>query len=648
MKKRIVACLLAGTMVFSLTACGGGASSKDAGNKQNETNTEKESDDKGEAQVGVEVDSSTQGPAPADAPVGGSFVVGVTPGSMSPDMMSGWNSNAINAQFYGLMSGYSITTQNRDREYIWDNVVVKEYEEVDNEDGTRTYTVKLNENLKWSDGSPITAKDYVFGIMLRSSKEFAECEADATTGYVLEGYSKFNAGETKEFSGVHLLGDYEFSIQVAAENIPNYYILADIGFGPDPMAVIAPGVEIIDDGNGCYFSEEYTADLLRGTLLDAEKGLRYTNPVVSGPYKLKKVDMTTETVEFEINEEYLGTYDGSKPHVATILTKPVSNEMMRDEFAKGTIDFFKAEKGETIDAALTQLEEGNLNANYGLEPSGAVSEFRFVCDFGPTQFEEVRRAFAYIIDRDEINKQLTGGYSNVVDCFATESMVEYQNNKDQLETELVHYSYDLDKAKQELIDGGWTLNEKGEEYKEGTDTLRYKEVDGELMPLIINWAYTETDTTKLYNTVIPPEAEKIGMKLEGTVMDWALVINHMNREGVDPTYNLFTCAVGFGGATTFWYYFDDAPERMGLWNYFRVSDKELKESTAKMQKIEPGNTEEYEKLFVEFQKVFNKKLPSIPVSTGTAYWFFNPKLKNFVPRAGANWPQLILDAYVEE
>ena len=35
---------------------------------------------------------------------------------------------------------------------------------------------------------------------------------------------------------------------------------------------------------------------------------------------------------------------------------------------------------------------------------------RYMCDFGPTQFEEVRRAIAYIVDRDEINKQLTGGY----------------------------------------------------------------------------------------------------------------------------------------------------------------------------------------------------------------------------------------------
>ncbi|MFQ9344744.1 MAG: ABC transporter substrate-binding protein [Coprococcus sp.] len=96
------------------------------------------------------------------------------------------------------------------------------------------------------------------------------------------------------------------------------------------------------------------------------KDLRYKAPVVCGPYKLKSVDLTTETVELEINEEYLGTYDGTKPHIQTIISKPVADETIRDEFEKGTIDFYSAGTGEKIEAALTKVEEGKLDANYGL------------------------------------------------------------------------------------------------------------------------------------------------------------------------------------------------------------------------------------------------------------------------------------------
>lgn len=171
--------------------------------------------------------------------------------------------------------------------------------------------------------------------------------------------------------------------------------MANVAYAPEPLHAIAPGCDVKDDGNGAYMTEEFTEDLLRKTLLDPEQGFRYKNPVVCGPYKLKSIDLTTETVELEINEEYLGRYDGTKPHIQSIISKPVANETIRDEFEKGTIDFYSAGTGEKIEAALTKVEEGKLNANYGIVPSESMNEFRYVCDFGPTQFEEVRRATLY-------------------------------------------------------------------------------------------------------------------------------------------------------------------------------------------------------------------------------------------------------------
>ena len=95
-------------------------------------------------------------------------------------------------------------------------------------------------------------------------------------------------------------------------------------------------------------------------------------------------------MELEINEEYLGTYDGTKPHIQTIISKPVADETIRDEFEKGTIDFYSAGTGEKIEAALTKVEEGKLDANYGLVPGTRINEMRYMCDFGPTQFEDVQ------------------------------------------------------------------------------------------------------------------------------------------------------------------------------------------------------------------------------------------------------------------
>ena len=397
-----------------------------------------------------------QSAPPEDAPVGGQVVVAISPGTLSPDMYGGWSNNATNSGFIGLMSGYALADYNRDYVLDWDPVVVKDHEVIENDDGSKTYRFEINDNLKWSDGSPITAKDYVFSLLLHSSPEFAACEGDATYGWALVGYNDHVQGTTKEFAGVNLLGDYEFSMTINADQLPNYYEMANVAYGPEPLAAIAPGCDVKDDGNGAYLTDGFTEDLIRETLLDPDKGFRYKAPVVCGPYKLKSVDLTTETVELEINEEYLGTYDGTKPHIQTIISKPVADETIRDEFEKGTIDFYSAGTGEKIEAALTKVEEGKLDANYGLVPGTRINEMRYMCDFGPTQFEEVRRAIAYIVDRDEINKQLTGGYGTVVDCYATDATTDFAAIKDDIESELIHYSYDLDKAKECLEAAGYS------------------------------------------------------------------------------------------------------------------------------------------------------------------------------------------------
>ena len=148
MKKKVVACLLAGTMAMSLTACGGGGvssnSSSGKGDSKEASTTDKE--------VGVEQTAEPQAP-PEDAPVGGQFVVQIVPGSLSPDMMNGWSANATNTGFITLMDGYGLTTLTRERVKDWDSVVVKSHEETDNEDGSRTYTITINDNLKWNSSS---------------------------------------------------------------------------------------------------------------------------------------------------------------------------------------------------------------------------------------------------------------------------------------------------------------------------------------------------------------------------------------------------------------------------------------------------------------------------------------------------------------
>ena len=90
MKKRMIALMLAGIMVFSVTACGGGGASSKNQNNQ---------DDGESKQVGVEVTEDMQSAPPENAPVGGQVVVAISPGTLSPDMYGGWTNSATNSGF---------------------------------------------------------------------------------------------------------------------------------------------------------------------------------------------------------------------------------------------------------------------------------------------------------------------------------------------------------------------------------------------------------------------------------------------------------------------------------------------------------------------------------------------------------------------
>ena len=69
-----------------------------------------------------------------------------------------------------LTSGHATAYSNFDGAYQWNyTVLAEEPVAVKNEDGTLTYTIKINEGLVFSDGSAINAKNYVASTLANST-----------------------------------------------------------------------------------------------------------------------------------------------------------------------------------------------------------------------------------------------------------------------------------------------------------------------------------------------------------------------------------------------------------------------------------------------------------------------------------------------
>ena len=81
-----------------------------------------------------------------------------------------------------------------------------------------------------------------------------ELGANNETNPYLLGWSAFSEDSTTPFTGLRLLSDYSFSLTVLGDYLPYFYELAMVNVAPTPMAVVAPGLDIADDGAGAFCS----------------------------------------------------------------------------------------------------------------------------------------------------------------------------------------------------------------------------------------------------------------------------------------------------------------------------------------------------------------------------------------------------------
>ena len=139
-----------------------------------------------------------------------------------------------------LTSGYSTVVTDMGGRYRWaGEEIVPFHEEKENEDGTKTFTIKIASDLVFSDGTPIKAENYLAPLLVGSSKVMAEAGGGESSGLTLLGYEAFNAyvgeGNPVPFSGVRLLDEYTFSVTVKKEYADYYYAMRYGEFTPVPM-----------------------------------------------------------------------------------------------------------------------------------------------------------------------------------------------------------------------------------------------------------------------------------------------------------------------------------------------------------------------------------------------------------------------------
>ena len=287
----------------------------------------------------------------------------------------------------------------------------------------KTWTVKLRTDAKWSDGSPITSADVVATVHMQANPK-------------LDTDSSFDWSPlTDPVSGV-TAPDANTVVYTLKTPFAPFYAINLTGF-------VAPA------------SVYASADPTKMRTIEQDKP-----SVTGGPFLFDKRVAGSE-IDYKANPSY---YLG-KPHFANVVLKVITNSTAAAQAViSGDVNWDPEITGAAIDTV--KAAPGVQSYTY---PDLGYYDVRFndraqwVNKSKATLFGDVnvRRAFAYALDKNAVVKAATDGHGTPMWGDIVPASAYYDD------TAVVKYAQDINKAKGLMDAAGWTVGPDGIRVKNG-------------------------------------------------------------------------------------------------------------------------------------------------------------------------------------
>lgn len=579
---------------------------------------------------------STKGPA-------GELVIGTPP--LNGDFVIGFGNSAYDRIVTDMLWGSDTYQTTPGGEFKLNDSVVKSVETALDAAGNKTYTYTLKSDLKWSDGEPITAADYVFGALLTNSPAWEAVEGNILSGNSLVGWKEYSTGASASFTGVKWLADDSFAVTISAEELPYFYEVVYAAMSPLPLHVYANGAKIAADGSSLAFDGEAltkeTAKSDEAVIGDVHADLaevatyvntkeRRSPSVTAGPFRF--VSFANDTATVENNPHYAGDYRGEKAKLEKVLVKRVNESLDVDYVISGEIDITTG----VVEGAKIEKAKANEDKVAMVDyPRSGYGFLSFHTDFGPTAEPEVRQAMAYSIDRQVFVSQILEGYGVLVNGEYGLSQWMYEVNKDKINENLINYVYNPEEANKLLDQSTYKFESDGatafDASKASATYLRHNAA-GE--PLVVNHLGSSNNPiTDLIGTELPAKLEKVGMKFTLESQDFAAMLQFYQKPDTQAAaygarkFHTFNLASSF--TAVFDPYTSYSKDYLGTpYNATQTNDDTIDALTKKLRSIDPENKDEYADVWYEYQVYWNSFLPVIPLYSNQYFDIFNVNVKN--------------------
>lgn len=435
-----------------------------------------------------------------------------------------------------------------------------------------TYTFKLKDGLKWSDGQPITAKDIAFSYKIMCDKTYTG-ENDFVTGStVVAGTKEYHDGTAEDISGIEIVDDLTIKFTLLA---PNSGAIYDFG-------TIEPVAE--------HFYKDYYQHNNTDRMAET-----YTNPgPTSGAYKFVSYTEGQE-VKVEANDQsYLGA-----PKIKNVIWRVNTDETKISMLKSGETDLDEI----TVNVDnVDQLEAAGF-LGYDMFPTNGYGYIGINhTDASVLKDNTVVQALMTGLNRPKIVQTVFDQYASVMTSFQSKFSWVYSDVPNS-------YDYDLEKAKKILDDAGWTVGSDGIREKDGkklkvhlVGTTSNEVVDALVSVGTNDWKELGVDFT--HEVMQFPSMRQKIKKADG----WDL---YFMAHGLmaDPSSSALTYKTG------------------GPQNWLGYTDAKVDElfDTIALETDNNKLKDLYKDLYTEM----NENLPEIPLYQRNDLYAFNGRLKNF-------------------
>lgn len=257
-------------------------------------------------------------------------------------------------------------------------------------DDKLTYTIKLKQEAKWSDGQPVTADDVIFTVVKSTSDAIAN--PSLSTWAAVAGLSESGTHPDAEESvaGVVKLDDQTVQITMKAETPLNTFQNTYLRY-----LMVAPKHAL---------DKMSTEELKTTTWFNAPA-------VVSGPYMATDFD-GAHFVSYKANANY---WMGA-PKIETLNIKIVQGSQLLIGLQTGEIDFVHQTMASFAQEDIASLEAlENVTVVYD---KPLTNQLMFI-NTGSLTDAKLRLAMAQAIDRAGLVRDFLGGHGEVVEGFLT-------------------------------------------------------------------------------------------------------------------------------------------------------------------------------------------------------------------------------------